>query len=160
MDRAVMKSPNHALQRTRPSHHCCNPCLPPAGSLSLGRYPKEYMGHKPVRNNNEDCAHRNTSGRGFQRVRWAAAVLMPLSIIIGALGVVFGFMHAFGRVAESTSISPSDLAKDVSDSLMIGFIAILFCGGAFGVWLWTSLAIRRIRVIDSMTPLDSNTKTS
>ena len=30
--------PNHALQRTRPSRHCCNPCVPWAGSLSLGRW--------------------------------------------------------------------------------------------------------------------------
>jgi hypothetical protein len=29
--------PNHALQRTRPSHHCCNRGIPWAGSLSLGR---------------------------------------------------------------------------------------------------------------------------
>ena len=29
--------PNHALQRTRPSHYCCNPRAPQAGSLSLGR---------------------------------------------------------------------------------------------------------------------------
>ena len=29
--------PNHALQRTRPSHHCCNRGVPRAGSLSLGR---------------------------------------------------------------------------------------------------------------------------
>ena len=29
--------PNHALQRTRPSHHGCNPRVPRAGSLSLGR---------------------------------------------------------------------------------------------------------------------------
>ena len=28
---------NHALQRTRPSHHCCNRGVPRAGSLSLGR---------------------------------------------------------------------------------------------------------------------------
>jgi hypothetical protein len=30
--------PNHALQRTRPSHHCCNRGVPRAGSLSLGRW--------------------------------------------------------------------------------------------------------------------------
>ena len=30
-------SPNHALQRTRPSRHCCNRSVPQAGSLSLGR---------------------------------------------------------------------------------------------------------------------------
>ena len=29
---------NHALQRTRPSHHCCNRGVPRAGSLSLGRW--------------------------------------------------------------------------------------------------------------------------
>ncbi len=29
---------NHALQRTRPSRHCCNPSISRAGSLSLGRY--------------------------------------------------------------------------------------------------------------------------
>ena len=29
--------PNHALQRTRPSHHCCNRSVSWAGSLSLGR---------------------------------------------------------------------------------------------------------------------------
>jgi hypothetical protein len=29
--------PNHALQRTRPSHHCCNRGILWAGSLSLGR---------------------------------------------------------------------------------------------------------------------------
>ena len=28
---------NHALQRTRPSHHCCNRGVSWAGSLSLGR---------------------------------------------------------------------------------------------------------------------------
>src|SRR6266567_6158642 len=28
------KRPNHALQRTRPSHHCCNPRVSWAGSLS------------------------------------------------------------------------------------------------------------------------------
>ena len=28
---------NHALQRTRPSHYCCNRGVPRAGSLSLGR---------------------------------------------------------------------------------------------------------------------------
>ena len=28
--------PNHALQRTRPSHHCCNRGVSRAGSLSLG----------------------------------------------------------------------------------------------------------------------------
>jgi hypothetical protein len=33
--------PNHALQRTRPSHHCCNRGVPWAGSLSLGRWPVE-----------------------------------------------------------------------------------------------------------------------
>ena len=30
--------PNHALQRTRRAHHCSNPCVPCAGSLSLGRW--------------------------------------------------------------------------------------------------------------------------
>ena len=30
--------PNHALQRTRPSRSGCNPRVPRAGSLSLGRY--------------------------------------------------------------------------------------------------------------------------
>lgn len=30
--------PNHALQGTRPSHHCCNHGIPWAGSLSLGCY--------------------------------------------------------------------------------------------------------------------------
>ena len=34
--RCVMM-PNHALQRTRPSRHGCNPSVPRAGSLSLGR---------------------------------------------------------------------------------------------------------------------------
>jgi hypothetical protein len=29
--------PNHALQRTRLVRYCCNPCVPRAGSLSLGR---------------------------------------------------------------------------------------------------------------------------
>jgi len=32
-----MKTPNHALQRTRPSRPGCNPRVPRAGSLSLGR---------------------------------------------------------------------------------------------------------------------------
>ena len=32
-----VNAPNHALQRTRPSHHCCNRSVPWAGSLSLGR---------------------------------------------------------------------------------------------------------------------------
>jgi hypothetical protein len=32
-----LKRPNHALQRTRPSHHCCHRSVPCAGSLSLGR---------------------------------------------------------------------------------------------------------------------------
>jgi len=31
---------NHALQRTRPERRGCNRCVPRAGSLSLGRYPK------------------------------------------------------------------------------------------------------------------------
>jgi hypothetical protein len=31
------RRPNHALQRTRPSHHCCNRTPSCAGSLSLGR---------------------------------------------------------------------------------------------------------------------------
>ena len=31
------EQPNHTLQRTRPSRHCCNRCVPRAGSLSLGR---------------------------------------------------------------------------------------------------------------------------
>lgn len=30
--------PNQALQRTRPSHHCCIRSVPWAGSLSLGRW--------------------------------------------------------------------------------------------------------------------------
>jgi hypothetical protein len=30
------KMPNHALQRTRPSHHCCNRGVSWAGSLSFG----------------------------------------------------------------------------------------------------------------------------
>jgi hypothetical protein len=33
----ITPRPNHALQRTRPSRHCCNPRVPCAGSLSLGR---------------------------------------------------------------------------------------------------------------------------
>src|SRR5687768_7211792 len=33
------KPPNHALQRTRPSRHCCNRSVSWAGSLSLGRFP-------------------------------------------------------------------------------------------------------------------------
>src|SRR5205823_14617274 len=36
-DAAVTTRPNHALQRTRPSRHCCNPRASWAGSLSLGR---------------------------------------------------------------------------------------------------------------------------
>jgi hypothetical protein len=32
-----IERPNHMLQRTRPSHRCCNPRVPRAGSLSLGR---------------------------------------------------------------------------------------------------------------------------
>ena len=31
------ETPNHALQRTRPSRHCCNRRVSWAGSLSLGR---------------------------------------------------------------------------------------------------------------------------
>jgi hypothetical protein len=31
------RTPNHALQRTRPSRYCCNRRVPWAGSLSLGR---------------------------------------------------------------------------------------------------------------------------
>ena len=33
-----MDAPNHALQRTRPSRHCCNRGVSRAGSLSLGRW--------------------------------------------------------------------------------------------------------------------------
>jgi hypothetical protein len=33
---------NHALQRTRPSRSGCNPCVPRAGSLSLGRSPLRF----------------------------------------------------------------------------------------------------------------------
>lgn len=33
--RVTRTRPNPALQRTRPSHHCCNPRLSRAGSLSL-----------------------------------------------------------------------------------------------------------------------------
>lgn len=32
-----MTSANHALQRTRRERRCCNPCVPWAESLSLGR---------------------------------------------------------------------------------------------------------------------------
>jgi hypothetical protein len=35
--RAQVRSPNHALQRTRRERRGCNPCVPGAGSLSLGR---------------------------------------------------------------------------------------------------------------------------
>ena len=35
--RRFTQRPNHALQRTRPSRHCCNRGFPWAGSLSLGR---------------------------------------------------------------------------------------------------------------------------
>ena len=35
----MTQRPNHTLQRTRPSHHCCNPASSRAGSLSLGRSP-------------------------------------------------------------------------------------------------------------------------
>ncbi len=36
-DFPMKPSPNHALQRARPSRHCCNRGVPWAGSLSLGR---------------------------------------------------------------------------------------------------------------------------
>ena len=36
--------PNHALQRTRPSHHCCNRCVPRrvAELWSLGRFTRHH----------------------------------------------------------------------------------------------------------------------
>ena len=37
-------TPNHALQRTRPSRSGCSRCLSRAGSLTLGRYPA-YVKH-------------------------------------------------------------------------------------------------------------------
>jgi hypothetical protein len=37
LDQMRDRRPNHALQRTRPSRHCCNRGVPRAGSLSLGR---------------------------------------------------------------------------------------------------------------------------
>ncbi len=36
-ERRVTMRPNHALQRTRPSRHCCKRASSWAGSLSLGR---------------------------------------------------------------------------------------------------------------------------
>ena len=54
------------------------------------------------------------------RIRWAAGVLIPLSLLIGALGTVFGLMRSFGRLAETTSINPSQIARDISNSFLIG----------------------------------------
>ena len=40
---------NHALQRTRPSRHCCNRGVPRAGSLSLGRSVFSCEDKKPMK---------------------------------------------------------------------------------------------------------------
>ena len=90
------------------------------------------------------------------RIRWAAGVLIPLSLLTGALGTVFGLMRSFGRLAETTSVNPSQLASDISNSLMVGVIAILIAGIAFCVWLWVSFVIRRKKALEPMTFQDSN----
>ena len=37
LDQIEFSTGPNTVQRTRQSHHCCNPRLPQAGSLSLGR---------------------------------------------------------------------------------------------------------------------------
>ena len=51
----VVGPPNHALQRTRPVRSGCNPRVPRAGSLSLGRYPNQLKRSSPLQHNNWQC---------------------------------------------------------------------------------------------------------
>jgi hypothetical protein len=90
-------------------------------------------------------AHRGSSGMRLRRIRFVSGVLIPVSILSGLFGPVLCMIRAFGRLAETEDVSPSQLAGDISNSLIIGAAAIPVAGLAFLVWIWATVQVRRTR---------------
>lgn len=80
----------------------------------------------------------------LRRVRAISVIIIPVSLIAGVFSTVVGMTRAFSTLAEAESVDPSQLASDISNSLLVGVIAIPIAGIAFCVWIWTIVKLRRI----------------
>lgn len=77
------------------------------------------------------------------RLRFWCGVAIPVSLVVGILLTVIGIMLAFHRVAETTSINPGQLARDIRNSLAYSAIGILGSTLAIAVRLCASALLRR-----------------
>ena len=71
-------------------------------------------------------------------------MIIPLSLLLGAVSTGLGMIQAFGIRAAAESVEPSQLANDISTSLRIGMFAIPIAGIALGVRIWANVKLRRM----------------
>jgi biopolymer transport protein ExbB/TolQ len=93
-------------------------------------------------------APRESSDMRLRRIRLVSGIIIPVSLLAGVFGTVFGMMRAFRRLAVAENVNPSQLAGDISNALMITVISLPVAGIAFCVWMWATVTLRRIRALD------------
>jgi hypothetical protein len=127
-------SPNHALQRTRPSRRGCNRGVPCAGSLSLGRSATERAGKGrmllPI----------------FAVVGWAVVGLSVGGLLVyrphhwpiwcGLGAVACGIIYYWAVMnAKPPLYYPALELLAAGLSLSVGAVGV----AAYGIWLWSPL---------------------
>jgi hypothetical protein len=84
----------------------------------------------------------------FHRIRLVSGIAIPVSLLAGVFGTVFGIMRAFSRLAVAENVKPSQLAGDISNALITTLISLPVAGIAFCLWMWATVTLRQIRTLD------------
>ena len=91
----------------------------------------------------------------LRRVRLATALTVPLAIG-GVLITVIGMMRTLDATADGDSVEPSQLAGDISTSLIIGTISFPIAIVAFAIWLWATIKLRKLKRSAMIGSADTN----
>lgn len=82
---------NHALQRTRPSRHCCNRGVSRAGSLNLGRSTNENIENKAqIVDDQEEVIHEHSADIWERIFRFAGLYLAVMTLAGGLTEAILG----------------------------------------------------------------------
>lgn len=108
----------------------------------VGRSPTEMETTNPYSPPNQ-TARRTLRPRLLRRIRLAAGLMIPVSLLAGVSGTVVGMIRSFNAMARSEAVEPSQLSADISRSLSVGMVSIPIAIAAIVVWLWATVAIRR-----------------
>jgi biopolymer transport protein ExbB/TolQ len=84
----------------------------------------------------------------LRRIRLVSGIVIPISLLAGVFGTVFGMMRAFSRLAVAENVKPSQLAGDISNALITTLISLPVAGIAFCVWMWATVTLRQVRTLD------------